>query len=324
MRKTPLWLVFAAFCLTLGGAGAAERIRIAAQKTGTLAWELDVIRAHGLDKTAGLDLAVTELASPEGGKIALKGGSADLILADVMFVARERALGGGLKFHPYASTPGAVMASPGSGIHSLEQLRGRKLGIAGGPLDKSWLLFQAWARQRGLDPRKDMQIAYGSPRLLAVKAELGELDAVLDYWNFCAELEAKGFSRVIGIDRVQSDLGAKGPVALVGYAFEEAFAGASGNALKRYFDIAARARELLSSEPGEWLRIAARTGVNDPAALAVLRKRHAEGAVSRSLDDEEADARLLYKVLVETGGSELAGPAKRLDAGVYWRPGAGG
>src|SRR5262249_28400444 len=37
---------------------AADRIRIAAQKTGTLAWELDIIRNHGLDKQANLDIQV--------------------------------------------------------------------------------------------------------------------------------------------------------------------------------------------------------------------------------------------------------------------------
>ena len=35
-----------------GGATAADRIRIAVQKTGTLAWELDVIKTHGLDRKA--------------------------------------------------------------------------------------------------------------------------------------------------------------------------------------------------------------------------------------------------------------------------------
>ena len=37
-------------------ATAADRIRVAVQRTGTLAWELDVIRTHGLDRK--LDLAI--------------------------------------------------------------------------------------------------------------------------------------------------------------------------------------------------------------------------------------------------------------------------
>src|SRR3569832_122135 len=61
---------------------AAETIRVAAQKTGTLAWELAVIRAHGLDKQQDIEIQTAELASPEAGKIALRAGSADLVVSD--------------------------------------------------------------------------------------------------------------------------------------------------------------------------------------------------------------------------------------------------
>ena len=48
---------------------AADRIRIASrQKTGTLAWELDIIKTRGLDKAADLDIQVVELASTEAGR----------------------------------------------------------------------------------------------------------------------------------------------------------------------------------------------------------------------------------------------------------------
>ena len=59
----------------------AQTIRIAVQKTGTFAWELAIIRAHGLDKQADLALQVQELASPEAGKIALS--TADQTVLDL-------------------------------------------------------------------------------------------------------------------------------------------------------------------------------------------------------------------------------------------------
>src|SRR5882672_11902350 len=86
----------AALALAAAPAGAADTIRIAAQKTGTLAWELAVIRAQNLDRQAGLDIVATEFAAPEAGKIALRGGSADVIVSDLLWVSRERALGGKL------------------------------------------------------------------------------------------------------------------------------------------------------------------------------------------------------------------------------------
>ena len=44
--------------------------------------------------------------------------------------------------------------------------------------------------------------------------------------------------------------------------------------------------------------------------------------VRRPLAEEEADARALYLVLAEIGGTELVGPARELAAGTFYRPAA--
>ena len=137
------------------------------QKTGTFAWELAVIRAHGLDKQANLSVQVLELASPEAGKIALRAGNADIVVTDWLWVSRERRLGAKLTFYPYSSALGAVMVPASSSIQTLADLRGRKLAVAGGPIDKSWLLLLAWLKKSGIDLKSDATIAYGAPPLLA-------------------------------------------------------------------------------------------------------------------------------------------------------------
>ena len=83
MFRMPTFVLTAVIALAVAtSAAAADRIRLAVQRTGTLAWELDVIRTHGLDRKLGLEIDTIELASTEAGKIALKGGSADLMLSD--------------------------------------------------------------------------------------------------------------------------------------------------------------------------------------------------------------------------------------------------
>ena len=94
--------------LAVANVHAAERIRLAMQKTGTLAWEIDVIKRHGIDRKLGLAIETVELASPEAGKVALKGGSADIMLSDWLWVARARSLGDTLVFYPASSSLGAV------------------------------------------------------------------------------------------------------------------------------------------------------------------------------------------------------------------------
>lgn len=305
----------------VSGAAAADRIRIAAQKTGTLAWELDIIRNHGLDKAANLDLQVVELASTEAGKIALRSGSADMIVSDWLWVTRERSLGDNLVFYPYTSTLGAVMVPQNSAIASLSDLKGKKLAIAGGPLDKSWLMLQAVARRDGLDLNKQAKIVYGAPPLLSQKAVQRENDATLTFWNFCAELEAQGFKRAIEMEAIGKRLGAAGLVAMVGYAFDAGWAAKNRSTVARYLDIAAKAKDILAASEAEWQHLAPRIGVADKAGLDIYRQRYSEGIPRRPIGEEEQDARALYRVLAELGGTELVGPARELAAGTFYDPG---
>ena len=323
-RRT-LWclrvVVIAAMAFAASGTLAADRIRIAAQKTGTLAWELDVLHAHDLDRQAGLAIETSELASTEAGKIALKGGSADLILSDWLWVARERALGDDLVFYPYSSALGAVMVPVNSPIKGIADLKGKKVGVAGGPLDKSWLLLQALARRSGVDLRTQAQIAYGAPPLLTQKALQGETDATLTFWNFCVELEANGMRRAISMEDIVKRLGATGAVAMVGYVFDGGWAQRNRALLDRFFAAMRKAERILADSPAEWQRLAPRIGVSDAKALDIYRRRYLEGIPRRPLEDEAADAQALYRVLAEIGGADLVGPARELEPGTFYSPG---
>jgi len=323
MMSIPRFTLIALLALAAPSASAADRIRLAVQRTGTLSWEIEVLKAHGLDKKADLQIDALELASPEAGKIAIKGGSADMFLSDWLYVSRERSLGDNLMFYPSSSTLGGVMVPAGSPIKDVADLKGKKLAVAGGPLDKSWLLLQGLARRSGVDLRRQSTIVYGAPPLLTQKAIQGEHDATLTYWNFCAELEAKGFQRVLNTGDVMRSLGAKGAVAIVGYTFDGNWAGRNRAAVDRFLDAVRQAKEILASSDAEWQRLAPRIGVSDRAALAIYRQRYGEGIVRRPLAEEEADARTLYSVLAEVGGTELVGPARELDRGTFYRPAAG-
>jgi len=316
-------LALVASVVMASAAMAADRIRLVAQRTGSLAWELDVIKAHGLDKKADLDIETLELASTEAGKVALRGGSADIIVSDWTWVARERALGDSLLYYPYLSTLGAVMAPAGSPIRDVADLKGKKLAVAGGPIDKSWLLLRALGLQSGIDLRTAATVVYGAPPLLSQKALQGETDATLTFWNFCADLEAAGLKRAISMDDVLHRLGATGPVAMLGYVFDGAWAARNRAALDRFLDASRQAKEILASTPAEWQRLAPRIGVADPAALALYRTGYSEGIPRRPVAEEETDARGLYHILADIGGTELVGPARELEPGSFYRHAAG-
>ena len=313
-------LLITAFALTASIATRcdAETIRLAVQKTGTFAWELAVIRAHGLDKQANLSIELVELASPEAGKIALRAGNADIIVSDWLWVSRERGLGGKLTFYPYSSALGAVMVPGTSPMRTLADLKGHTLAVAGGPIDKNWLLLQASLKQDGTDLKTDSNIIYGAPPLLAAKALSGETDATLTYWNFCAVLETKGLRRLAGIEDILPKLGAKGRTTMLGYVFDEDWGNSHTDLLARFISMTKKAKEILSSSDAEWDRIQSLTGVTDAATLRAYRDGYRQGIPRRTVVEEEQDARVLYRVLAKIGGRDLVGPAPELDPGTFY------
>ena len=119
-----------------------------------MAGSLPSLKAFGLDTEAKLDIDATELASTDAGKIAIQGGGADLIISDWLWVARQRAQGAKLTFYPHSSAIGAVMTK-NPAIKSVKDLAGKTLGVAGGPLDKSWLMLKAYALKERRRSRQD-------------------------------------------------------------------------------------------------------------------------------------------------------------------------
>ena len=309
-----------AFALIAAGRVHAEPLRIGAQLTGSLGWELAYMKARGLDKAAGLDLEITDLANTEAGKVAIASGAVDVILSDWLWVSRERGLGHKLSFVPYSSALGAVMVKNDSPIRKLADLQGKSLGVVGGPLDKSWLLLQAYAKRDGLDLASTTKVAFAAPPLINQKASTGELDAALQFWNFCIDLRQRGFRSLIEIADVEKALGASGPVAIVGFVFSEDFAARHRQTLQAFLATARTAREALAKDPGEWPAIMTRIGQKDPASAELFRARYAAGSPNRPLAEEEADAKNLFQSLAKIGGVELVGKATELDPGVYYEP----
>jgi NitT/TauT family transport system substrate-binding protein len=319
MNFSRLFALALACVVCAAPAFAADALRVATQAKGTFGWELAVARAYGLDKAAGLDIEQTELATTEAGKIALVGGGADIIISDWLWVARERSLGQPLLFSPHSTAIGAVMAKAGAKISRAADLVGKKLGVAGGPLDKSWLMLQAWALQQGVDLKSQAKIVYGAPALLAEKLSQGELDAALEFWTFCARLEAQGFVRAVDMTEVEKALGAKNPVIVTGYVFTTAFAARQGPALARFFTVMRQAKRLIAGDDGAFAKIAAMTGMSDAAGQAIARRYFREGIPTAPLDSEVADAAALYKVLAKVGGPQLVGADSELDRALFYR-----
>jgi NitT/TauT family transport system substrate-binding protein len=308
------------FLMLIGQAQAAEPIRLALLKFGTVSWEIDVLRHHKLDEKHGIRLDITELAGTQATAVALQAGSADMMVTDWLWVSRQRGAGADFTMLPYSSASGAVMVPPGSAIASLAELKGKRLGVAGGPLDKSWLMLRAhMQRTLGFDIGTASEPVYGAPPLLSEKLAQGELDAVLTYWHFAARLEAKGFRRLAGMGEIVKALGG-GELVMTGYAFREGWAAAHRSAVEAFQRAVQDARGIMATSDEEWQRLAPLTQAADAATLVMLRDRYREG-IPAAGKDQAPGARAIFGILAGLGGAELTGGQTALAPGTFWETG---
>jgi NitT/TauT family transport system substrate-binding protein len=293
-------------------------VRIGVLKFGTVNWELDVIKQHGLDAEEGFTLEVTEFAANDAADVALMGEAVDGIVEDWLWVSRQRAEGVPLTFIPYSSSVGALMVPADGGIDSLADLDGKRLGIAGGPLDKSWLLIQAVAREQGVDLAEVTELVYGAPPLLTEKFRSGELDAVINYWHFAARLEAEGHKRLIDVTEAQEALGVPADTPQLGYVFREEWANAHADLVQAFARASRAAKAIMDESDEEWERLRPLTRAEDDATLDALKRRYREGIVHSWGDAERQAAGRLYAVLAKLGGEELVGSSPGLADGTFW------
>lgn len=317
------WAALAAAVLFLCAltAGAAEpvRLRIGLVKFGTVAWEIDTIKRHGLDTAAGLDVQVIDLANTEAGKIALMGGSVDMIVSDWLWTSRQRNDGTAISFIPFSGAVGAVMVPPDSSITSVEGLKGRRIGVAGGPLDKNWLLLRALAlRDHGFDPARDAQPVFAAPPLLNQQVQAGQLDAVLTFWNFAARLDAAGYRRLVDVNRIAARLGVGEATPALGYVFTEAWGRANPRAVSAFFAATVAAKERLRASDAAWEALRPLMRAEDEAVFAALRAGYREGIPTRWGAAERDAAAALFAIVAGLGGEDLTGRGGRLAPGTFW------
>ena len=173
----------------------------------------------------------------------------------------------------------------------MADLKGKKLGVAGGPLDKGWLMLQAYAkRSAGMDLAAEVEPVYGAPPLLTEKLKSGELDAVLNYWHFGARLEADGYRRLIGIGEVQEALGVPASVPQLGYVFKEGWADEHADLVEAFARASRAAKEIMKTSDEEWQRLMPVTRAEDEAELDAFMRRYREGIVEHWGEQQQADA----------------------------------
>jgi NitT/TauT family transport system substrate-binding protein len=319
MRAVLAMLLFLAAGLSAGGAHADATVRVGVLKFGTVNWELDVMRRHGLDRAHGVEVKPLELAGKDGAAVALQGGTVDVILTDWLWVARSRALGGDFTFVPHSHATGGLVVRADADIKSIADLRGRKIGIAGGPVDKSWLVLRAYAKKTaGLDLAQDAEPVFAAPPLLQETLKKGGIPAAINFWQYNARLPQAGYIELVRVEDMLPALGLSPETPLLGWVFSERWAAANPAAARGFLAAAAAARELLAGSREEWQKIAPLTLVDDPAVLERIADAYRRGVIEKPSGELSVAAQRLLDLLISFGGIDEAPPDGRVPPGTFF------
>ncbi len=292
-------------------------VRLAVLKIGTVNWELATIVENGLDEKHGFKLEVQPFADNNGSRVAVEGDAADMAVADWIWVARQRAAGKGYVFFPYSKAVGGLVIPGDSAAKSVKDIEGGKIGIAGGPLDKSWLILRAYAKQKhGMDLKAGTEQVYGAPPLIFKSALGGDYAGAINFWHFLAKMKASGMKELISVDEAATALGLDPDTPLLGYFGKESFFDATPGLAQAFYNASRDAKDLLASSDAAWDAIRPRMNAKTDAQFEQLKKDWITGIPERGPVSAESAGKMLG-LMAELGGAELVGDATTVPAGLF-------
>ncbi|MFC3168051.1 MULTISPECIES: ABC transporter substrate-binding protein [Paracoccus] len=307
------------------GSGRAQQpadlpdVTVGVLENGTVNWELRTIRERGFDRENGFELQTLALSGNPATQVAMHGGQVDAIVSDWIWVAVQRANGAAFTFWPYSTAVGGLVVTQDSPVGSLADLEGKRIGIAGGPLDKSWLILRAWHRKEtGRDLADVTQQVFGAPPMIQHAAETGEVEGAVNFWHFLAVMQAGGMRQIVGVADAAQGLGLDPGTPLLGYVLRDDWI-ARNPALARGLARASRqAKDLLSADEGAWQDLRPVMNAGSDAEFIALRDGWRAGIPPEGPVDPE-DAQALFSLLAELGGEELTGGLTELPDGLFWQ-----
>ena len=295
-------------------------IRVGVLQFGTMNWEMDVIRRHQLAEKQGLKLETVPLASVQALLTALQGGAVDVIVGDWIWAARQRQLNRSYSFVPYSTMAASVIVAPDSGITNFEQLRHKRIGVAGGPVNKSWILYRAFARrQYGMDLMKDTEIKFAAPPILNALMLKGELDAVINFWHFSSELVGRGLTPILNMEELLIAFDIKGEVPLLGWLFHTDWALENRDRLNQFLATSQAARELMLRSDAEWEAIEPMQQIKSVSLRRQLRDDYRAGIPGEFSRQQVTASRQLFNLLREEGGEQVVGSIEQLPDDLFWK-----
>lgn len=293
--------------------GPLPTLTLSVLQFGTAHWELVHIQRRGLDRAHGFDLDVRLVANLAASRIAVASSDVDGAVADLLWTQARFEAGMPYLYLPFSSSIGDIMVPEDSSVESVADLVGKRIGVAGGPDSKGWVLLKKVARQQGYDLDRDATVQYAAPPLLSQALKRRQLDVLVTYWHFAARLRGEGGVRsAFSMSDLLDVLGLDRDLPVLGYVFRADWAERHRGLVGQFGEALSQAKNELAADPTYWNALRPLMRAGDDRVFDALRSGFVEG-IPKPLDDSRiADLQHLLK-LVGTP------PDQRLPAALFFR-----
>lgn len=281
-------------CLSLVSAAAETKttlpvLTLSALQFGTAHWELDHLKRHELDRANGFELKVRLVADLPASRLAVSSGSVDGAVSDLLWAQARYEAGTAYRYVPFSSQIGEILVAEGSDIRTLADLRGKRIGVAGGPDGLGWRLLQKVASRQGIDLAREATVQYAAPPLLGQALRRGQVDALLTFWQFSARMRGEGGVRTaFALEDLLKSLELKAQLPVLGYLFSENWASNHEDLLARFEQALRQTKAQLAQDPAHWQAIRPLMRADNDAVFEALRDSFIEG-IPAPLDEMRID-----------------------------------
>lgn len=274
--KRKLFLVW--FCYLLGsfiGQAAAQDVVKIILLPGTQLFPIMTMEKQGIDKKYNLVLEKRKVVSVSALYTSLRAGEVDVGFGAWISIALFRSKGAPLTnvYSMYGYT-NDVLVKADSPLKSFTDLKGKRVGLFGGPAAGTTALFRLECiKFFGFDPLKESKIQFGAPPLLKGLVAKGEVDAALLLDPIIVSMLETGKYRSIGNigDIYREKTGQQ--LMLVSVVANENFAKKNPDAVKRFVKAYKESVLYIKSHPEIWSWLAKAVRIKTDAGARLLKNR---------------------------------------------------
>ncbi len=279
--------------------GGLPVLSVSVLQFGTAHWELDHILHRKLDRENGYRLELKLVANLPASRLAVTSGSVNGAVADLLWAQARFQAGTSYLYVPFSSRIGEVVVPEQSSIRTLADLAGKRIGVAGGPDSKGWILLQKVAGRRGVDLVETAEVQFAAPPLLNQALKRDQVDVIVTYWHFAARLRGEGGWRsAFGMADLLTELDLDRNLPVLGYVFPANWATDHGPLIDRFAASLHQAKAELAEGKSRWQRLRPLMGDPDDRVFSALREGFVTGTPATLTDRRIAD---LQRLMTLTG-----------------------